>query len=182
MINLLPPAEKNNILMEEKLKLILIFGLFIFTFFLSLILIFLSIRVTLFSQLAAQKIVLDRKEKEFNEEEFKIFKNEINQKNQLLRDLQLFYRQKNDFSGFLVKIYDLLPKNVFLNEISVSPLSQDKQFQVSISGFALLIEDVIEFREKIKQEKNFSQIYIPSSTWVKNKEVDFNITFQAQFK
>jgi hypothetical protein len=79
----------------------------------------------------------------------------------------------------LDEIARLLPSGVFLNNISINPVGGEGQSQISLSGYAPLIENVVELREKITQKKDFTQIYIPPSTWIKNKDIDFNITFQA---
>lgn len=178
MINLLPISEKQNLLMEERWKLILILGLIILLFLVSLILIFLAINIYISGQIETQEFILSQKETE--KTEIQNFQKEINQTNQTLLRLDSFYQQEANLTGFLGKIADLLPVDVFLNEISINPDKKEtNKFQVSISGRALLIENLIELRENLKKENNFSQIYFPPSIWVETRDVDFNINFQT---
>lgn len=181
MINLLPPSEKQNLLEEERWKLILILVLIVFVFFISLILIFLSLNIYVSSQLEAQKVILSQKEAE--KTEIQDFQKEINQANQTISELNSFYEKAVSITGFLDKISNLLPKDVFLTDISVSPIKKEEnKFQVSLSGYAPLIENLIELRENLKKENEFSQIYFPSSIWVETKDINFSITFQAIIK
>lgn len=183
MINLLPLSEKQILLEEEKWKLILILSLIILIFFISLSLILFSIKIFISSQLEAQKVILSQEEKVFGQTEIQDFQKEINQTNLALLKLNTFYKQKINLTEFLEKIPNLLPKGIFLTQISISPIKKEEnKFQVSLSGYTPLIEDLIELRENLKKENELSQIYFPPSIWVETKDIDFNITFQAILK
>jgi len=180
MINLLPPIEKQNLLEEEKWKMILIIALIVFIFFISLILIFLSIKISISSQVETQEVALSQVEKEFNKTEIQNFQKEINQTNQTLLKLNTFYQEKTNLTEFLEKISNLLPESLLLTQISISPIEKEKnKFQISLSGQAPFVENLLDFRENLKAESQFSQIYFPPSIWVETKDIDFNINFQA---
>jgi len=180
MINLLPPDEKQNLLKEEQWKVILILGTIILVFLVSFGLILIAINVSISAQVGIQKLTLSQTEKKFEDAEIQSLKTEITQANQSIMRLQSFYKQQESFIGFLGEISDLLPEGVYLNNISITPAAKtDGKFQVSLSGHAPLIENVIALDDNLKKDQKISQVSFPSDTWVKKENVDFNVTFQA---
>ncbi|MFH1036756.1 MAG: PilN domain-containing protein [Patescibacteria group bacterium] len=183
MINLLPPSEKQNLLDEEKGKLILILGLTLAIFLVAIIMIFFAVNVVISSEVKSQKTLLEQKSAEFNETEIKIFQDEIAAANKTLYDLNYFYKEETDFVSFLQEISSLLPSGVFLKNISINSIDKtESRFQISLSGFAPTVENMAELQENLKVEKNFSQVYIPPSIWVKQRDIEFDISFQAVIK
>jgi Tfp pilus assembly protein PilN len=80
----------------------------------------------------------------------------------------------------LAKISSLLPPEIYLKEISVNPTAKtENSYQVLLSGRAPSIEDVIKFNDSLKKDATISNITFPSDTWLKKKDFDFNVTFQA---
>ena len=180
MINLLPPEEKQNLSENKQLKIVLILGLVIFVFFVSLALIFASIGVSISSKVAAQKILLGQKEQEFKAADTQNLKNKITQINQNLLKLDSFYRQKPSFTDFLEKISNFLPGGIYLNSISINPVKKENNlFQVYLSGQALSVEEVIELNENLKKDEKISQIYFPGETWLEKQNFSFSVTFRA---
>ncbi|MDD5145484.1 MAG: hypothetical protein PHF44_01365 [Candidatus Pacebacteria bacterium] len=182
MINLLPTEEKQNLLEEEKLKLVLILGLIVLFFFMSLSLVFLSIRILISSQVEAEKLNLESKKAEFNKEEIQKFREDIIKNNKIILELSDFYKQKTDLTAFLAKISDLVPSDISLSEISVR-FTESGNCQVSLLGFSPVAENLSQLIDNLEKEKeDFSQIYLPPSTWGKTKDIDFNLSFYAKIK
>ncbi|MFH1401472.1 MAG: PilN domain-containing protein [Parcubacteria group bacterium] len=181
MINLLPPEEKQNLSENKRLKIVLILGLIVFVFFISLALIFILINMSISGKMTAQKILLDQKEQEFETADTQDLKNKITQVNQNLLKLDSFYRQKPSFVDFLEKISNLLPGEIYLDSISINPVKKENNiFQVHLSGYAPSVEEVIELSENLKKDVKISQIYFPGETWLKKQNFSFSVTFQAQ--
>ena len=180
MINLLPPAEKQNLSLEDRWRTVLILGLVMLIFFASLILIFILINFSLGSQVKSQDVILENEENRFASEGIQTVKNDVEQANRNLLAIDSFYKQKADMTGFLEKISSLLPKGIYLNSISINPCSGgENAFQVSIAGHALAIENVIELNEKLKGDDQFSNVSFPSDTWFKKQDFIFAVTFQT---
>lgn len=180
MINLLPPEEKQNLLENKQLKIVLILGFVVFVFFVSLALIFASISVAISSKVAAQKILLGQKEQEFKTADTQDLKNKITQINQNLLKLDSFYRQKPSFVDFLEKISNFFPGGIYLNSLSINPVKKENNlFQVNLSGYASSVEEVIRFNDNLKKDGKISQIYFPGETWLEKQNFSFSVTFQA---
>jgi Tfp pilus assembly protein PilN len=180
MINLLPPLEKQNLLGEERWRASLILGFVFLVFFISIILILIFINFSISSQATAINAALDSKKQEFDKVFTKEFKDKISKSNNDLTELDSFYKQKTSFTGFLAKISSLLPPEIYLKEISVNPTAKtENSYQVLLSGRAPSIEDVIKFNDSLKKDATISNITFPSDTWLKKKDFDFNVTFQA---
>lgn len=183
MINLLPPREKENLLNEEKWKLVLTIELAVFSFLISLALIFISINISVASQAEYQQTLLAQREMELQKAETKTFKAELSSINDLLSKLNVFYQQRAVLGGSFSKISLMIPDEISIEQISIMPFKKDeKKFQVSISGNAPLVENLIEFRQNLSKNPDISQISFPSSVLVEAEDIDFSITFQMIIK
>ena len=81
---------------------------------------------------------------------------------------------------FLEKISALLSEGIYLEGIFIDPSGKEaNNFKVSLSGRASLVENVIELNERLKKEKEFSQIYFPPDTWFEKQNFIFNVAFLA---
>ncbi|MFC1789384.1 PilN domain-containing protein [Patescibacteria group bacterium] len=182
MINLLPTLEKKNLLKEEKWKLILIIELIVLFFLISLFLIFLSIKVYIGSRLEAQQIVLSQEREELEKTEINAFKAELGIINNQLEKLESFYDQEKSFTNFFKEIANLTPKEIIFNQISINSTDASREnFQISLSGYAPRVENLIEMRQNLNKDERFNQVYFPSSIWIKESDINFNITFQVVF-
>jgi len=182
MINLLPPEEKQNLSEIRQRKIVLILGLVVLVFFVSLGLILASMVVSVSSQVAAQKILLNQKEEEFRAADTQNLEKTITQINQSLLQLDHFYRQRPSLVDFLEKISNLLPEGIYLTSISVNPLkskNENNLFQVYLSGHALSVEEVIKLNENLKKDGTISQIYFPGQTWLEKENFSFSASFQS---
>ena len=183
MINLLPPEEKQILLETRQWKTVLILGFIIFIFLVSLALIFASINISISSKVSAQKVILAVKEKDLKADDIQGLEGKITQINQSLKELDSFYRESPSFTGFLDKISDLLPGGISLKNISINPITKENNsFQISLSGYASSVEDVILLKENLKKEESISQVYFPQDVWLQKQDFIFNASFRAVIK
>jgi len=178
MINLLPSAEKKELLLRERQSLILILGILFLSFLLSLSLILLSIKISFSGDLEIQKMTLKDKEKEvsFNRE----LEEKIKNSNQLLSDLNSFYQSQSNLTQILEKISGFLPSGTYLTNLNLNPLQKEKGIQISLSGFCQSRELLFSFKENLEKEGSFSEIYFPPENWVKSKDINFIVTFKLK--
>lgn len=180
MINLLPPEEKKNLIAEEQRKITLILGLVVLIFFVSFILVLVSVNFSMASQLKALNVTLTNKESQSQTSGVQTVDKEVSQANQSLVKLDSFYKQKVSMTAFLEKISGILPQGIYLENISVTPLGTGGGiFQVVLSGHAASIDNVLALNDKLKADQSFSQISFPPDTWFQKQDFDFNVTFQA---
>ena len=178
MINLLPSAEKKELLLRERQSLILILGILFLSFLISLSLILLSIKISLSGDLEIQKMTLKDKEKEisFNQE----LEEKIKNSNRVLSNLDSFYQSQFNLTQILEKISGLLPSGTYLTNLNLNPLQTEKGIQVSLSGFCPNREILLSFKENLEREGSFSEIYFPPENWLKPIDINFNVTFKIK--
>ena len=177
MINLLPPQEKDVILMEAKKKIAIIICFLILFFFACLILISISIKIYLQVHIESEKSFLAENEKEFFQSESQNLQERIKSANVLIKELNSFYGQKIYFSEIAERISKTLPSNFYLKDFSMI-LSGEKEINVSLSGFAPLREDLFKFKENLEAEEDFKNISFPPANWIKAQNIDFYVTFK----
>jgi hypothetical protein len=179
MINLLPPREREVILMEAKKKIAIIICFLVLFFFACLILISVSIKIYLQGYIESEKSFLAQSEKEFSQSESQNLQKKIKSINSLIEELNSFYSQKIYFSEIAERISKTLPKNFYLTNFNLV-LSEEKEINVSLSGFAPLREDLFKFKENLEVEEDFKDISFPPANWVKAQNIDFYVTFKIK--
>ena len=175
MINLLPESEKEIILQEGNWRLILVLGTLFLLFLMTLSLIFLSININLASELNEEKILAGAEEERLKTAEMQDLEERINTLNGNLTRLNSFYGGQSDLTGILEKISETLPPGVYLKNFSY----QKSSSQVTLSGFSLTREALVELKANIKKEKDFKDLDFPLSNFlVKPQNIDFYLTFK----
>ena len=182
MINLLPPQEKEKILLERKKRVVLNLLILILFFFLCLILALVPIKIYLRSQVKSQEFFLAEIQKETGQTEIKDLRKKIDLINSTLTNLDNFYKNKVYFSEILEKISEILPEKIYLNTLSITFSSAEKKeervINVSFSGFAPNREVLFEFKEILEKETNFEKIFFPPENWVKRTNINFTVSFE----
>jgi Tfp pilus assembly protein PilN len=183
MINLLPPVEKQNLLVAKQQKIILILGLLVFIFFICLALVLFSINFSLASQATAQRIYLANKQQSFEATDVKGWQEKVAKINQDLTKLDSFYQQRPSLTVFLDGLSNNLVQGISLNSLSINPIKKETNlFQVYLSGYASSVEEVVQLDKNLKENKNISQVSFPSDTWLGKQNFIFSVTFQAVIK
>ena len=179
MINLLPPAEKEEFLLEKKKRITIILWLLVLFFLLCLILILFSVKIYLQIQAESQKTLLDEAREEFGQSEIQDFREEINSVNLTLTKLNSFYQQKTYFSEISERISGILPQGIYLTNFSaIFAVEKGEHIEVSLSGFSPTADSLFEFKENLEREGDFKDIYFPPSNWVKLIDINFSATFK----
>lgn len=174
MINLLPPSQKEELLEEKKLKLVLILGIVILGFLASLSLFLFAIKISVSSKLQIQKNLFDLKAEELQIAQNQELEGEIKSYNQILSRLDSFYKDGLDISNVLEKISSFLPEGVYLKSLDFD-FSNNK---ILITGFSPTREKLLEFKKNLEKTNDFAEINFPTLNWVE----EFNINFSASFK
>jgi Tfp pilus assembly protein PilN len=180
MINLLPPEQKEETFLRERLTLVLILGILFFSFLISLSLILFSTKIALLGNLEVQRTSLEESEREisFNQEIKEIIKNS----NLTFSKLDSFYQKRLDLTRVLEKISKLLPPGTYLTNFNFN-LSQKKEnfrAQISLSGFSESREVLLSFKENMGKEAEFAEVYFPPENWVKPSDINFTVTFKLK--
>jgi len=171
MINLLPQIEKQKLLLERNKKIAIILWVLVLFFLICSILILLSIKTYIQSQVKSQQYLLVETKEERNQSEIENLQEEINSINSSLTKLNSFYQDRIYLSDILEKISKTLPKELYLTNLSVVLPS------VSLFGFAPTTETLFEFKENLEKESVFKEISFPPANWVDLTDIDFSVTF-----
>jgi len=181
MINLLPPKEKEEILQEENWKLLMILGTLLLFFLISLLLILFSIKIFVTGEVEAQKILFAEREKEFKNTQMQNLQNNLTAFNKKLSQLDSFYQNQSYSSEILEEISKTLPPGVYLNNLSIVPQGgKEGGFVCNLSGFSPDRQTLLDLKESLEKEKNFQEVYFPSSNWVKPADINFTISFKVK--
>lgn len=171
MINLLPLQQKEELNQEEKLKLILILGIVISAFLISLTLILFSIKITILGQVQIQKISLEQREKEFKSAQIQELEKRIGDYNSILSALDSFYDQNLNLTEILEKTSKTLPAGTYLTTFNFNPTT----LEISLSGFCPNREILLEFKENLEKEEKFEKVYFPPANWVNPTDINFSV-------
>lgn len=184
MINLLPENEKIALFVERSKVIATTCWILILFFLFLLLLMFLGINIYINSQIADQKISLNRA----NEESLRLgisdLPEKINSANKNLTSLSKFYDKKSDFSAVFEKISSVLSGGISLTNISVERIegavggSSKNKLKVSVSGFATTRSDLLNFKKNIEGNSVFSNSDFPSANWTKPTDINFTASFE----
>ncbi len=181
MINLLPPKEKEEILQEKNWKLLMILGMLLLFFLISLLLILFSIKIFVTGEVEVQKILFAEREKEFKNTQMQNLQNNLTAFNKKLSQLDSFYQNQSNFSEILEEISKTLPPGVYLNNSSIiSQGGKNEGSKCSISGFSPSRQILLVLKDNLEKEKNFQEVYFPPSDWVKPADINFTISFKVK--
>jgi len=174
-INLLPPAYRQKIKLEQINFWIIksgFLGLFIFSFFVFILLVVYSFLViqhnSVIHQIEQAKFILERQNKEEIETRVAEF-------NKIVERLNTLQKQRTEYSWFLIKLAKLVPSEIYFDRILIN-----KNQQVYLVGYAQTRDRLLEFKEKLEDYGEFFEIDFPLSNLVKAKDVDFTIKFYYQ--
>lgn len=174
MINLLPKEQKSEISVLRKLVLISIWEILIICFFVSLILIFLLVKVFIESEIKVNEILAKEKEKEISSN--RALEEKIENFNLSLSQIYSFYQDQTIFSEILDQIFQKIPEGIYLTNLNIS--LQEKTLDVSLTGFSPSRELLLSFKENLEKDKKFSNIDFPLETWTKRENISFIVTFK----
>ena len=172
MINILPSTEKENLQTEEKYRLVLILCCLVLFFLISLSLILFSLKIYLAGEGESQRILVAATEKQFQSSQIQELEREINSINKDLAKLNSFYKKQTNLAGFLEKISEIMPEEIYLTNLTLA------ENEVSLSGYCPSRETLFEFKKIVEAEPAFEEIDFPPASWVTPE--DFSVTFKLK--
>ena len=190
MINLLPEKAKRELQVEEiGRKLSLVF-LFILIFLLVLIFIVLALKIYILSQAKYSQDILENKEETLRSSQFLNFKQTIEETSQNLSKIKNFYDREIVLTSILEKLSILTPPTIYFTNLSFRKIFQeveDKETgkkeleilaEIHLTGYAKIREDLFFFKEDLKAEDKFKDVFFSPSSWMKPGDIDFSLSFK----
>jgi hypothetical protein len=179
MINLIPPKEKERILVERINKVVVIHWFLIFFFILCFILVLFSIKIYFKSQALSQDSMISVVKSQQELERVEWFKEEMRVINEKIKNQNNYLKNRIYFSNIIERIAKALPENLKLNTFSTT-LNEKGVVKVFVSGFALQREDLVALKERLEKEESISEVSFPASNWVKESNINFSATFNVK--
>ncbi len=182
MINLLPQQQKNELKQEESLKLVLILGIVILAFLISLFLILFSIKVSIEGQIAVQRVFFEQKQTE--NVQLQNLTERIKSLNSALSKLNAFYQEELDLVEISNTITDTFPSGIYLTTLNFNrsvSLEKDKYpGNIFLAGYSPTRQSLIDLKKYLEKEERFKEVYFPPENWVEPVDVNFTANFKVQ--
>lgn len=178
MINLLPKINKEEIISEQRKRLIIVFCFLLLYFFIFFIISLFLIKFYLNSRTEPQTKYLEEKKENLEKKETKEMQDKIKDVNFILKNIDDFYTQKIYYTDIIEKVSKTIPNNIEIANVSINKLKieDSETISVSINGSSPNIESLMMFRDNLKKEESFKDLYIPQSNWINPK--NFSIFFK----
>lgn len=188
MINLLPPIVKEELKREEQSRLLWVLWLLLLSFFLSLSLLFLALRIYLKGSVDAKEILLEAQQQKTSSHAKT--RQDIQKLNETIVQVHSFYAGQNKVSDIRERIGASLPQGMHLTLFQYVPpgvvLVKDSQqvipAKVTLSGFAQSRADLLAFRENLRKEPSFRNFNFPPSNWTKPNDIQFSFSFEIIYE
>lgn len=182
MINLLPPKEKEDYIVERRERITIILGTLFLYGLVGFACILFFINIALKREIVYQQYEVNQIKKDYEQSGVKNFQQEINLFNKDLEKFQKFYSGKEYFSNIISEVAAVLPPGIYLNSMSVDfeKGSKSSYFAVSISGFSPTRDDLFKLKKNFEKNSNFIDINFPPDNWVKPGNIEFFINFKAK--
>lgn len=186
MINLLPPKEKEHLLLEKRKKLITILGWLVLIFLIFLILVLFSVKFYILTQSSYQQEALTDLKNKYQTPDFLFFKDVIQKHNLSLKIADTFYKKQAYVSDVLKIISEIdKPAALHLTDITIDHLpaqagqTQDTKILVTIFGVSDSRDDLIIFKSNVEQHSDIKNVYFPPNNWIKPTSINFYMTFEV---
>lgn len=179
MINLLPPQEKSELLMEKNKKLIVVLGCLILISLVYLSLILSALKYYILENITYQKTILESNEKKYQTKDFMDIKTQIQKYNASLGKVSNFYSKEIYLSNAIEEI-TLIPRpdGVVFDSITLSKKPTDTKIKVTISGTSKTRDNLLLFKNNIESNKKMENINFPPNNWIKPSDISFYMTLE----
>ncbi len=152
--------------------MILIFGVLLVSFLISLFLL-----LSLVRNLIEAKLEYSKNE----DKDMTIIQSgegEIKETNLMFSRLDNFYSGQIGLAENLEKISRLTPEGVHLTNFNFSSGQKEGKEQISFSGFSPDRKILLLLKENLEKEQGFSEIYFPAESWVKPVDINFTVSLK----
>lgn len=180
MINLLPPQNKEELLQEERWKVVMILGINLLVIFVCFSLILYTINIFLSAEINSQKIIYEQREKEFKIPQMQFLQQNLITFNETISQLDFFYQGRFKTTKILEEISQILPSGIYLTNLSIN--RDEKTIECALAGFSPTREVLLKFKENLEKRENFQEVYFPLASWAKPTNINFTVNFNIKWQ
>lgn len=180
MINLLPPKEKEELLFQKKMNLVIVLGSMAVVSLVCLLLVLLSLKFYILQQVLYKKAILQSTEKEYQTADFLSLKSYIQKYNTILGRVDNFYKKEAYLSNALGSVVSIQrPDGVSFMSLAIEKSKTDANLlNVTISGTSNTRDNLVLFKSNLENDKTITNVYFPPDSWIKPTDVTFYVTFE----
>ena len=167
-------------LLEKSKKLAIIIGSMILISLCCLVLVLISLKFYILKEVFYQKTILSNIEKQYQTPDSMQVKGILQKYNKTFASIDNFYKTEIYFSDILKIILEVQrPQDLYFTNI-VMEKSKDKEnrVKVGISGVSNTRDDLLVFKDNINGNKKIENVYFPPDSWIKQKDINFSLTFE----
>ncbi len=186
MINLLPEKEKEQLLREKNIKLVLVLGNIVVISLVYLILVLFALKFYILESLVSQDAVSNSADQQSINPELVSLKEEIKTDNGYLIKANNFYNKQIYFSDILRFISTMeRPAGLSLIDMTIQTTKEAGRVKVTLDGLSDTRENLQTFKNTLEGEKalpsgaKIQNVYFPPDIWIKAKNINFYITFEV---
>jgi|SRR3989344_3422525 len=176
MINLLPPQQKEELLQEEKLRIVLIISVIVFVFAAYILLILFAIKIYVKGELDAQRNISIAQEERLKDPDIQELHKNIVYSNEIILESRLFYNKQPRLVWIFEQLDAVLPQGMYLNRV----YWQKESGQMNIAGFSPSRETLFDLKNGLENDDDFEKVDFPPINWVKPKDIDFQAAFKVK--
>ena len=180
MINLLPPKEKEELLLQKNRNLTVVLGSMAIIVLICLTLVLLSLKFYILQNISSQKSAIEDVKRQYQTADFMSLKDSIQEYDSKLTKIDNFYKKQTKFSDALKTIAQIQrPDGVTFGNIVLEKSDTAGKVKVSIYGQSTIRDGLVLFKDNLGKENSVSNLNIPADNWIKPTNISFNLTFDV---
>ena len=178
MINLLPPIEKEEQLLNQYKKLTIVLGSVVTISLVCLVLILFALKFYILGEMNYQRIIFESTKSKYQTKDFLFFSDLIQKYNKTIGKVNDFYNKRVYFSDALETLLKTQrPPGLFFHRIAITTGAQDNKVKVMLSGVSENRDNLLLFRNSIKNTPAIENTYLSPESLVRPTNVNFYLTF-----
>lgn len=172
-LNLLPPQEKEALVLEKTQRWIIFYGSAITGIFLIFIALLIIIWVFITIQLKSAVNNLESVQGSFKGQDLKTQQAAVADLNKYLEKIASIQKNQKNYSALLINLSNLVPSGIRLNTLTL-----DKNGEISLNGYAQRRELILTFKDSLEKSNLFAGIENPLSNLIKQTDINFYFKFK----
>lgn len=178
MINLLPPKERQKLVLKKQERLVLVLGIIIEVSLFCFILMLLAIKFYILSESDYQTISFDQEAESSKTPEFIKLSEDIQKYNNLLGQIDLFYDQEIYFGDVFDTIFSVQkPESIYFTNFSFNRQA-DGNVKVDISGTGDTRDNLLIFKKNLEEDIRIINPSFSADSWINSKNVKFSLSLE----
>ena len=180
MINLLPPQEKKELLLERNKNIVIVLGNIVVISLVCLTLVLLSLKLYVKAESKYYNAALIDIEKKYRTPDSISLKKVMENYNKSLSSIDAFYKKGNHVADSIKAILEVQrPENLYFNTLDISRPKEDGKVNISLSGKSDTRENLQKFRDNLKESAKIKNVSFPPDNWIKSNDINFRATFEV---